>query len=69
MVDPHHVIWGVKRHDSSVTLGISALQYQMAVTIRKVGICSNFRIMVGTEIVSQLMSKAEVPESAGLCDD
>ena len=63
------MIHGIQGHDGSVTLGISALKYQMTVTMRKLLIRSNFRIEVSSKVACQLVSKAEVSQSAGLGDD
>ena len=56
-------------HDGSVAVGPRAPCNQMSVTIGIAWVRGNFRIVVSSQIVRQLMSKTIISQGAGLGDD
>ena len=56
-------------HDGSVAVGPRAPCNQMSVTIGIAWVRGNFRIVVSSQIVPQLMSKTIISQGAGLGDD
>jgi hypothetical protein len=63
------VINGREGHDGPVALGRIARTDEMSMTVGISGVIGNFRIVVSSKIVCQLMTKTVISQGAGFGDD